>query len=84
MAVERLPDAIAFMFRIEMQHHSCDFAPASANEKKPPQPPRRNWNAGPSQSPLAGAVSHSDTGGVLFETDREKLARTGKQLQQAA
>jgi len=28
-------------------------------------PPRRNWNAGPSQSPLAGAVSHSDTGGVF-------------------
>jgi hypothetical protein len=43
-------------------------------------PPRRNWNAGPSQ-PLAGAVSHSDSGGrFLFETKREKLARTGKQL----
>lgn len=27
MAVERLPDPITFMFRIEMQHHSCDLAP---------------------------------------------------------
>src|SRR6267142_1580487 len=29
MALERSPGAIRFMFRIEMQHHSCDFAPAS-------------------------------------------------------
>src|SRR5450432_1579972 len=29
MAVERLPAAIRFMFRIKMQHYSCDFAPVS-------------------------------------------------------
>jgi len=27
MAVERIPDPITFMFRIKMQHDSCDFAP---------------------------------------------------------
>ncbi|KRR11426.1 hypothetical protein CQ12_40325 [Bradyrhizobium jicamae] len=27
MAVERLPGLITIMFRIEMQHHPCDFAP---------------------------------------------------------
>ena len=30
MAVERSPGAIGFMFRIEMQHYSCDVAPVSA------------------------------------------------------
>ena len=29
MAVERHPSAIWFTLRIEMQHHSCDFAPVS-------------------------------------------------------
>jgi hypothetical protein len=29
MAVERPPGAIQFLFRIKMQHHSCDFAPVS-------------------------------------------------------
>jgi hypothetical protein len=27
MALEHPPDQIRFMFRIKMQHHSCDFAP---------------------------------------------------------
>src|SRR5450631_3527184 len=30
MAVERNPGAIMFLFRIKMQHYSCDFAPISA------------------------------------------------------
>jgi hypothetical protein len=29
MAVERNPGAIMFLFRIKMQHYSCDFAPIS-------------------------------------------------------
>jgi hypothetical protein len=29
MALERPPGAIGFMFRIKMQHHSCDFTPVS-------------------------------------------------------
>jgi hypothetical protein len=29
VAVERRPGAIKFMFRIKMQHHSCDFAPVA-------------------------------------------------------
>jgi hypothetical protein len=29
MAVECPPGAIGFMFRIKMQHHSCDVAPVS-------------------------------------------------------
>jgi len=29
MAVERPPGAIGFMFRIKMQHYSCDFTPVS-------------------------------------------------------
>src|SRR5713226_1810280 len=29
MAVERPPSAFGFMFRIKMQHYSCDFAPVS-------------------------------------------------------
>jgi hypothetical protein len=29
MAVERPPGAIRVMFRIKMQHYSCDFAPVS-------------------------------------------------------
>ena len=29
MAVERPPGAIGFMFRIKMQHDSCDFTPVS-------------------------------------------------------
>jgi hypothetical protein len=30
MAPERPPGTIKFMFRIKMQHHSCDFAPVGA------------------------------------------------------
>ena len=29
MAIERPPSAIGFMFRINMEHYSCDIAPVS-------------------------------------------------------
>jgi hypothetical protein len=31
MALKYPPGAIRFMFRIKMQHYSCDFAPVSTN-----------------------------------------------------
>ena len=42
MAVERLPGPITFMFRIKVQHDSCDFPPVRTFRMRVEQPQIRD------------------------------------------